>query len=102
MAIRGAKNSFSTSSVSASAPSFITTHAIGRSIHFLECTAMIAASATSGWSMISFSTWTEGIHSPPVLIKSFVRSTSFTYLGRDRRVRGKAEKRWGVGGGGRA
>src|SRR5207302_9357169 len=42
-----------------------TTQASGRSCHFSWCTPMTAASATLGWAMISFSSSTEPIHSPP-------------------------------------
>ncbi len=40
---------------------------------------MTAASATFGWPMISFSSSTEEIHSPPDLMTSFVRSTRRMY-----------------------
>ncbi len=52
-----------------------TTQASGRSSHFGCATAITAASATSGWDMISPSSSTLEIHSPPDLTKSLVRST---------------------------
>ena len=63
------------SSADRSAPSAATTHAIARSPHLVEVMPMTAASATSGWAMISFSNSTEEIHSPPDLMRSLVRST---------------------------
>ena len=62
---------------SASAPSFSTTTASGRSSHFAWRTAMTAASLTASWPMSAFSRSTELIHSPPDLIRSLVRSVIF-------------------------
>ncbi len=55
-------------------PGFGTTQASGRSTHLGCGTAMTAASRTLGWPMIMLSTSIEEIHSPPDLIRSFVRS----------------------------
>ena len=56
------------------APSVSTTHASGRSCHFSSGIAITAACATPGIAMIAPSMSTELIHSPPDLIRSFVRS----------------------------
>ena len=54
-------------------------HAGQRPLHpLLVGTPITAASATFGCAMISFSSSTELIHSPPDLTRSFVRSTSRT------------------------
>src|SRR3954451_7743221 len=44
-------------------PGFSTTQASGRSSHFGSGTPITAASRTSGWPMIAFSSSTEEIHS---------------------------------------
>ena len=59
-----------------SAPSSGTTQASGRSPHFSSWMPITAASLTCGWAMISFSSSTEEIHSPPDFTRSLVRSTS--------------------------
>ena len=50
----------------------------GRSPHFSSGTPMTAASITSGWAMMAFSSSIEEIHSPPDLITSLARSVSVT------------------------
>ena len=64
-----------TSSSVSDSPSLTTTQASGRSLHLGCGTPMTAASATLGWAMISFSSSTELIHSPPDFTTSLVRST---------------------------
>ena len=64
-----------TSSRLSSAPGLTTTQASGRSLHLGWLTPITAASATSGWPMIAFSSSTELIHSPPDFTTSLVRST---------------------------
>ena len=63
------------SSLVSSSPGRTTTQASGRSDHLGCLTPMTAASATLGWAMISFSSSTEEIHSPPDFTTSLVRST---------------------------
>ena len=63
------------SSALTAVPSAATTQAIGRSPHLVDATPITAASMTSGWAMISFSSSTELTHSPPDLMRSLVRST---------------------------
>src|SRR5204863_7428747 len=63
-------------SASSATPSRDTTHAHGRSPQRSSDTAITAASSTSGWAMIEFSSSTEEIHSPPDLTRSLVRSIS--------------------------
>src|SRR5262249_47699736 len=55
-----------------------TTQASGRSTHCGCGTAMTAASSTLGWPMMVLSMSTLEIHSPPDLIRSFVRSVIWT------------------------
>ena len=57
-----------------SAPGFFTTTSKGRSSHLGWRAAMQAAMATAGWAIAMFSRSMEPIHSPPLLITSFVRS----------------------------
>ena len=78
LAKRGSSQARSSSSL-AFAPSLKTTHATGRSDHFSCGTATTAASLTAGWPISAFSTSTELIHSPPLLIRSFERSVMRTY-----------------------
>ena len=59
-------------------PGLGTTQASGRSTHFGCGTAMTAASRTLGWPMIIVSTSMDEIHSPPDLMRSFVRSVICT------------------------
>src|SRR5262249_53765744 len=58
----------------AAAPALSTTTASGRSCHFGSAIAITADSCTDGCDIRAFSRSTELIHSPPDLIKSFVRS----------------------------
>ena len=58
----------------ASAPSFSTTTAIGRSPHLSSGIAITAASATAACPIRRFSMSTDEIHSPPDLTRSLVRS----------------------------
>ena len=62
------------SSAEPSSPCFKTTHARGRSSQRGSGTATTAASKTAGCAIRAFSRSTEEIHSPPVLMTSFVRS----------------------------
>ena len=48
--------------------------ASGRSHPFIEAIGITAASATAGWPISAHSSATLLIHSPPLLIRSFVRS----------------------------
>src|SRR5215831_13893655 len=48
-------------------PDLLTTQANGRSSHRSSGTPITAASRTSGWSVITFSSSTDDIHSPPDL-----------------------------------
>ena len=75
LASLGAKNARISSLVTVS-PSLGTTHASGRSDHFGCGTPTTAASFTLGCDMSSFSISTDEIHSPPDLMRSFVRSTN--------------------------
>ena len=67
------------SSALADAPSFSTTHAIGRSLHFSSGIPITAASSTAGCAMSAVSSSIEDTHSPPDLITSLVRSVSVRY-----------------------
>src|SRR5699024_11406339 len=66
---------FSNASFVIFSPSLRTTQAIGRSCHLGSSLAITAASKTDGCAIKAFSKSTDEIHSPPLLIKSPVRST---------------------------
>src|SRR5699024_11693305 len=68
---------FSNASFVIFSPSLRTTQAIGRSCHLGSSLAITAASKTDGCAIKAFSKSTDEIHSPPLLIKSPVRSTIF-------------------------
>jgi hypothetical protein len=65
----------STSSTSAGASGRSTTTAATASIHFGSGTAITATSATAGWVKSASSTSRLATSTPPVLIRSLVRST---------------------------